>query len=257
MVVPRAWPLRSTRIPLTVLLLATAFGPLGVTATEPAPPLVKRAISLYEGEHRGELGFSRHLTFKLHVGPIAHDVKNEVGILMRDGAYVKVAYYNSSTNGKPDDAAELQRQEDKANADIAAGHGYFKRPVDGRYADDYRFDTATCDGCATGEDAFAFTSMIHDRWHGHGTLVLDRATARVVRISYTMDKPPDHASSADAVETFGEGMPGLWTCTHVDENYHGRMGIIGGTATMSYSLDHFKRFAQLESGLAALSQHSL
>ena len=250
-------PLRSTQISLTVLLLATALGPLGVAATEPAPPLVKRAITLYEGEHRGDLGFSRHLNFKLHIGPIARDVKNEVGILMRDGAYVKVAYYSSTTNGKSDDAAELQKQEDKATADIAAGRGYFKRPVDGRYSDDYRFETTSCDGCAAGEDAFAFTSMIHDRWHGHGTLVLDRATARVVRISYTLDKPPDHASSADAVETFGEGMPGLWTCTHVDESYHGRLGIVSGTATMSYTLDHFKRFAQLESGLTALSQHAL
>jgi len=253
----KARPSWSIRILLAALLTGAVLGPFGVAATEQAPPLVRRAIALYEADHRGDLGFSRHLSFKLHVGPMVHDVRNEVGILMRDGAYVKVRYYSSETNGRPDGSSEMQRQEDKANADIAAGHGFFKRPVDARYSDDYRFENASCDGCAVGESAFAFTTTVHDRWHGHGTVVIDNATARVVRIAYTYEKPPDHATSADAVETFGEGMQGLWTCTHVEENYHGRMGLIGGTATMTYTLDHFKRFAQLESGLTALSQHAL
>jgi len=248
---------RLVAAPLSAALVAALVAPLCASSGDSASGLIHRATALYAAEHRGEVGFSRHLVFRLHVGPVTHDVKNEIGVLMRDGAYLKVRYYDADLNGKADDATELKRQEDRANADLAAGRGFFKRPIDPRYTDDYRFTPTACDGCASGEEAFAFTSLVHDAQHGHGSVVIDGTTGRVQRLSYTFERPPEHANSAEAVETFGEGLPGLWTCVRVDETYHGKLGPFGGTATMTYTLDHFKRFAQRGSGLAALNEGTL
>ncbi|MBV9647808.1 MAG: hypothetical protein JO043_10120 [Candidatus Eremiobacteraeota bacterium] len=240
-----------------VPLVLCGITPLQGAASEHVPPLVHRAIARYAAEHRGELGFSRHLTFRLHAGPLIHDVSNEIGVLMRDGAFVKVRYYSATTNGKPDDAAELRRQEDRANADLGEGHGFFKRPIDPRYVADYRFEWAPCADCSAGQQAFAFSSVVHDEQHGHGIVVIDSSGAHVERLSYALDRAPDHASSADVVETFGEALPGLWTCLRVQETYHGHLGLISGTATLSYSLEHFHRFTDLESADAALTERSL
>jgi hypothetical protein len=244
-------------VPLACLLLAGVAPSAVPAAPDGTPQLVRRAIADYGTEHRGELAFVRHLTFALKVGPVTHDVNNEVAVLMRDGDYVKVHYNDQSTNGKPDAATQVKHDEDKANADLSAGHGFFKRPIDPHFSDDYRFEAVSCDGCSSGEDAFAFTSSVHDVQHGHGTVVIDSASAHVVRVEYTLEQPPEHASSASGVETYGEPMPGLWTCVRVAETYHGRLGLIGGAATMTYTLDRFRRFSQLASGLAALSEGSL
>ena len=234
-----------------------AFPWARATAADDVPALVRRAVAEYAADHRGPLGFSRHVVFTLHAGPLSRDVRNDVGVLMRDGEYQRVRYYTGETNGKADDAAALQRQEDQANADIAAGRGFVKRPVDPRFLDDYRFATAACADCAVGREAFAFTSTVHDRQHGHGTIVIDAATGHVEQISYTLEQPPEHATSGDMTETFGEALPGLWTCVRVLETYHGRVGLIGGSASMTTTLDRFHRFPQLDTGLAALSAGSI
>jgi hypothetical protein len=221
------------------------------------PSLVHRAVTQYAAEHHGLLGFSRHVNFTMHAGPLSRDVRNDVGVLMQDGAYTRVRYYNGQTDAKTDDAKDLQRQEDDANADLAAGRGFVKRPVDPRFVADYRFASADCADCAAGRAAFSFTSVVHDRQHGHGTLIIDNASGRVDQISYTLDRAPDHAASGEVVETFGEALPGLWTCLHVEETYRGHLGPIGGTATMTTTLDHFRRFAQVDTALAAMASGSL
>jgi hypothetical protein len=244
-------------VPLGIGLVVSLLMQGTASAAEPVSTLVRKAVAQYAADNRGDLAFSRHLAFSLHVGPMAHDVRNEIGVLMHDGAYMRVRYYSAATNGKTEDDSELRRQEETANGDLAGGRGFFKRPVDPHYTADYRFDSAACAECTAGEVAVAFTSLVHDRQHGSGTMVLDETTGRVHSIAYTYDRPPEHASAADGVETFGEAIPGLWTCLHVQETYHGHLGLIGGTASLTYTLDHFRRFAQLDAALAALDAHSL
>jgi len=207
--------------------------------------------------HRGNLTFSRHLAFTMHVGPIGKDVHNEIGVLMRDGEYVRTKYYSGSTNGRPDDDAELRRQEQHANEDLAAGRGFFKRPVDPRFVEDYKFEGEGSDRSERDAVTVGFTSLVRDGQHGDGTLVIDEATARVLSIEYDMNRPPDHASNAHVVETYGDAMPGLWTCMRTEETYKGRLGFVGGTATMTYTYDHFRRFTHADAAVAALENHPL
>ena len=227
-----------------------------VLAQDEPPQIVKRAVADYAANHRGNLAFSRHLTFAMQVGPLKKNVRNEIGILMRDGEYVKTKYYSAETNGKPDGDAALRREEQKANDDLAAGRGFFKRPIDPRFVDDYKFEVAAC-ACGREEEKVKFTSLVRDAQHGDGTMVIDKNTGHVQTIEYDMNKPPDHASNGHAVETYGEAISGLWTCTKVEETYDGRVGFVGGTASLSYTLDHFKRFAQSDAALAAITNRTL
>jgi hypothetical protein len=71
-----------------------------------------------------------------------------------------------------------------------------------------------------------------------------------------MNVAPDHASSGHVNETYGAAMSGLWTCMRSEETYKGRLGFIGGAATLAYSYDHFKRYAQPDAAIAALEDHT-
>jgi hypothetical protein len=83
---------------------------------------------------------------------------------------------------------------------------------------------------------------------------LERKSGRVLSIDYTMNRPPDHVSEARVVETFGDALPDLWTVVKVEQTFHGRVGFVGGLATLSYTLDHFHRFGEQAAAVAALTK---
>src|SRR5580704_7255020 len=113
----------SPRAALIAALLCAAPVTALPASADDVPSLVHRAVTQYGAEHHGLLGFSRHVNFTMHAGPLSRDVRNDVGVLMQDGAYTRVRYYAGQTDAKTDDAKDLQRQEDEANADLAAGRG--------------------------------------------------------------------------------------------------------------------------------------
>jgi hypothetical protein len=238
---------------LALLLMLLPRPVLAADASASVPALVQRAITVFATEHRGALTAQRHLSFVLHAGPLSHDVRNDVGIAFRDGADVRTKYYSQATSGRSDDEITLRRDEQHANDELAAGRGAFKRPVDPRYTADYRFAPGSCDGCAANERAFTFTALVRDRQHGDGSLSIDAASGHVVSLSYELAQPPERAESASVVETFGRALPDLWTCVRLVETFRGRAGFLSGTATMSYTLENFHRFAQLSQAEAALA----
>jgi hypothetical protein len=251
---------RSTAIIARVTVAALALAGLWLVSSRPlaaqddTPPIVRHAVAAYTAELHGNLAFSRHLSFELHVGPMTRLVRNEVGILMHDGSYIRTKYYSGESNGKVDSDADLRREEDRANSDLASGRGFFKRPVDTRYMADYRFEPAACETCPRGAEGVKFTSVVRDAQHGDGLMQIRKASGRVLSIEYSINRPPDHASQAQVVETFGDALPDLWTCIAVEEIYHGRVGFVSGNATLHYTLDHFRRFSQQDAAVAALTK---
>ncbi len=235
---------------------AWTFAPVAGSSEDEPPAVVRRAVSEYATQNRGNLAFTRHLTFTMRVGPMNKLVTNEVGILMRDGAYVKTKYYSGQTNGQADSDSDLRKQEQHANDELAAGRGFFKRPIDPRYVEDYKFEATTCDDCRHDSEAVRFTSLVRDAQHGDGTVVFDKTSGKTYSIDYDMNRAPDHASSGHAVETYGDATTGLWTCLKAEETYKGHLGFIGGAASLSYSYDHFRRFAQADAAVAAIEGHT-
>jgi hypothetical protein len=233
-----------------------SFASTPASSEDETPPIVRRAVSEYATQTRGNLAFTRHLTFSGRIGPMKKEVTNEVGILMRDGSYVKTKYYSGQTNGQSDSEADLRKQEQHANDELAAGRGFFKRPIDPRYVEDYRFETTTCDDCRHEAQAVRFTSLVRDEQHGDGILLVDKTSARTYSIDYDMNRAPEHASTGHAVETYGEATTGVWTCLKAEESYKGHLGVVGGGATLSYTYDHFRRFAQADAAVAAIDGHT-
>lgn len=225
-----------------------------LVAQEDAPPIVRHAVAAYAAELHGNLAFSRHLSFALHVGPITREVRNEIGILMHDGSYVRTKYYSAETNGKVENDVDLRHDEERANKDLASGRGFFKRPVDSRFVADYRFEPADCEACPRGAEGVRFTSLVRDTQHGDGHMEIQKASGRVLSIDYSINRPPDHASESRVVETYGEALPDLWTCVAVEETYRGRVGFVSGNAALHYTLDRFRRFSQQDAAVAALTK---
>jgi hypothetical protein len=216
-----------------LLSLAFATQRRAAAADEP-PPIVRKAVADYALQTRGNLAFTRHLTFSMRVGPLNKQVTNEVGIVMRDGQFVRTKYYTATTNGQTDSDAAIRKQEQQANDELAAGKGFFKRPVDPRFVDDYRFEETACSDCKHDAQAIRFTSLVRDNQHGDGILTVDKG-GRLYSIDYDMNVAPDHASSGHVVETFGEATSGLWTCLRSQETYKGHLGFVGGAASLDYN----------------------
>jgi hypothetical protein len=237
-------------------LLSLAFAAQRqAAAADESPPIVHKAVADYAIQTRGNFAFTRHLTFSMRAGPINKQVTNEVGILMRDGEYVRTKYYAATTNGQPDGDDAIRKQEQHTNDELAAGRGFFKRPIDPRYVDDYRFEEVACADCKHDTQTIRFTSLVRDNQHGDGFMIVDKA-GRTYSIDYDMNVAPDHASSGHVIETYGEAMSGVWTCVRSEETYKGRLGFIGGAATLAYNYDHFKRYAQPDAAIAALEDHT-
>ncbi len=237
-----------------LLSLAFAAQRQAAAADDP-PPIVRKAVADFALQTRGNLAFTRHLAFSMRIGPMNKEVTNEVGIVMRDGQYVRTKYYSATTNGQSDSDSAIRKQEQHTNDELAAGRGFFKRPIDPRYVDDYRFEETACSDCKHDTQAIRFTSLVRDNQHGDGLLTIDKA-GRTYEIDYDMNVAPDHASSQHVVETYGEATSGLWTCLRSQETYKGHLGFVGGAASLDYNYDHFKRYAQPDAAIAALEDHT-
>jgi hypothetical protein len=88
------------------IVMAALAAPRPAAAQDDVPAIVHKAVATYAAEHHGTVAFSRHLAFLLHLGPVSRQDRNEIGIMMRDGAMLRTKYYSSQTNGKTDDDAK-------------------------------------------------------------------------------------------------------------------------------------------------------
>lgn len=227
------------------------------------PAIVQRAASVYSSETQGVIGLQRHFETVIHAGPLHYTEKSDSGFTMRDGSYLSLKYYEVADDGKPFSPNELGSRETQTKRDWAAGKIFFKEPYDPRYIGDYEFSEVTansnpsgssaaatpaCTGCPAGVVAVNFSSSIHDIQHGSGTMWIDPNGAHVVRLTYTPNQLPPHATSASLTEISTQAMPGLWYVTRIEGYYTGRKFLLRGWATFTGTFDHFARF---ESGSEA------
>jgi len=240
-----------------VLALASVSSAAQTAPSLPAQPsLVQRVLSTYSV--RGIIGMQRHFATVINGGPVHHTEQSESGLLTDDGAYVKIKYYRIVRDGRAFSAGDLAKRESQTNSDWAAGKVFFKEPYDRRYSGDYSFTLpGSSAACAAGTIAVSFKSPVQDIQHGSGTMCVRSADAHVIKLTYVPNAYPPHASSGSVTETSSEVLPGLWYVTRIDETYSGHAFILSGTASFTGIVDHFKHFATLGEGEAALANGSL
>ncbi|MFN2450586.1 MAG: hypothetical protein ABR508_12490 [Candidatus Baltobacteraceae bacterium] len=232
---------------------------MGSAAPAGPPPIVQRASQAYAAQMRGIVGMQRHFTTSVRGGPVQHGEQSDSGQLMQDGRFVKIAYYRIARDGKAFSATQLTDRNTQTNKDWAQGKVFFKEPYDPQYIGDYSFGAPqpACSSCPAGTVGVPFTSAVHDAQHGNGTVYIDRAKAHVIKLTYTPNVLPPHASSGTITELGGQALPGLWYVVHIDEIYRGHAFLFSGMGTFTGTFDHFRRFSNLAAGQSALQNASI
>lgn len=220
--------------------------------------IVERAAAAYSTSVQGVIGMQRHFSTVISGGPIHHTEVSDSGLLLNDGAFVRIKYYRVVRDGKSFSTHEIVERETQANRDWGLGKVFFKEPYDRRFIADYHFaDVAQCVGCANGTVAVRFTSLIHDAQHGSGTMWINTSNARVEKLTYVPYALPPHATSGSVTETSAQVLDGRWFVTRIDEVYTGRAFILSGKGTFTGTIDHFRHFTSLQDGERALTGGTL
>jgi hypothetical protein len=226
--------------------------------TAKPPEIVQRVIASYETNVRGVIGMQRHFSTLIDAGIVKHTEVSESGILFKDGVFEQVHYYSVLEDGNQFSAAQLSDRDKQTTDGWSAGKVFFKEPYDRRFAGDYTFAlVASCADCATGTVAVKFESEKHDTQHGAGTMWIETAETRVVKLTYSPYVYPPHASSGTVTETSGAALPNLWYVVRIDQAFAGHMLLLRGTATFTGLFDHFERFGNVAEGASAVREGTI
>jgi len=227
-------------------------------APETAASIVERAASAYAADVHGILGMERHFSTVISAGAIQHSEVSDSGLLLNDGAFVKIKYYRIVRDGKTFSKPAIAARDAQTNRDWTAGKVFFKEPYDRRYIHDYRFELRTpCSDCPAGTVAVSFASAAHDTQHGEGKMWISTSTWQVQRLSYVPYVLPPHATSGSVTEVSSEVLPNMWYVTRIEQAYRGRDFIISGTGTFTGTVDHFRRFHSESDGETALKEATI
>ena len=230
------------------------FGAPASRAQAGVPAIVVSASRAYAAQVRGVIGMQRHFGTQIHGGPVTHGETSDSGQLMQNGQFTRIAYYRIVRDGKAFSAAQIAQRNSQTNQDWSQGKVFFKEPYDPHYMSDYAFGALQngCSACPAGTVGVPFTSSVKDAQHGGGVMYIARAGFHVVRLTYTPNVLPPHATSGTIVETGGQALPGLWYVVRIDETYRGHAFLFSGSGTFTGVFDHFRRFASVSAGEAAL-----
>ena len=217
------------------------------------PDVVRRAEAAFNRGVHGVVGMQRHFQTNISAGPVHHSETSESGIVLQDGKELGIRYYSIVQDGKPFSQSRIDQRNDQTNRDWAAGKVFFKEPYDPRFIGDYTFaGPEACADCSQGALSVTFSSDVKDTQHGNGTMLIDEKTARVLRLTYTPNALPPHASSGSVVETTSAVLGSAWYVTRIEQTYHGKALFLSGTGTFTGTFDHFRRYATAAEGLTSL-----
>ncbi|HEV2038237.1 MAG TPA: hypothetical protein VGQ96_06480 [Candidatus Eremiobacteraceae bacterium] len=186
----------------------------------------------------------RHFTTVIRAGPIHHTEKSDSGFLMHDGSYVKIKYYRIADDERAFAADEIDARDAQTNHAWEEGKVFFREPYDPRFIAEYRFEETPCESCSADLVSVHFSSDLHDSQHGNGTIWIEAATAHVIRLTYTPNQLPPHATSGSVTETNTEALPNLWYVTRIESTYKGHAFVLRGSATFTATFDRFQRFGK-------------
>ena len=234
-------------------LSLSAFGAEPESANPAIPEVLQRVIATYASDLHGVVGMQRHFTTLIDAGIAKHTEQSDSGLLLKDGAFETAHYYRIVRDGKEFSGKDLADRDKQTNEGWSAGKIFFKEPYDKRFVADYTFTMVTpCSDCSPGTVAIRFVSAKHDDQHGAGTMWLEPANERVVKLTYVPYVLPPHASSGTVTESTAQTLSNLWYVVRIEETYTGHALLLRGTGTFTGLIDHFQRFASLSEGESAV-----
>lgn len=231
---------------LAMSWLASAFA----ATSDPTATLVQ-TVGVLTAERAGFVGFRRRVA-STEWGPGRNiSIETDSGWLRSNGNVVAIRFYDRTKDGalaSPSQLAKLQAEADKN----LPGDDYTLPLVRAAIAD-YQFATTACAACPAGQTAIAFTSRKRDGDHGDGTMILEAATHRVVRLEFVPSVLPPHVDRATIVMKFGRVLPDLWDLITVKQHYSGHMLLFRGGEDIVTGFSDYHRFRTKEEGTHALA----
>jgi len=238
---PDGMRLRFLTATLPYALLSSGAVAAAVPAASPSPSvpsaLMARVIAATAQAQRGLVGFETDSHLDAHAGFFRRDQEERRWFVLSGGIALRTGLRLGSDApfGK---AAEEQKHEPW-----------------GAYGNEYHFSAATCGHCAAGTLAIAFESDLHDRLHGHGTLLVEPDRARVVHETFIPYVLPGVARSALIDIEFGTTPVG-WLPRSLHGDFSGRMGPFAGSAQLRETFEDYRRFASVDEAVTALGAPS-
>jgi hypothetical protein len=236
--------MKAVGLVFTALLSASMLGQAGAAD---APDIVVRAVHarevqpgfiMFERDSRRELKYPGH-----------DDVTDVKSTRIIGGVKVHAAKLRRRIEGDKElsaaELAKLQQQIDKKPASELA----CIVPASSASLSEFTFEPPKANGDVT---SIAFRSTQRDEQHCDGTMTINTAAARIVRIDYVPSVYPQFMTGGSGVMSFAEVLPGTWEMVREEMHYTGKQGPITGTYDLVVSNSRFRRFATLGEAQRAL-----
>jgi hypothetical protein len=123
-------------------------------------------------------------------------------------------------------------------------------PYRSEYLSEYRYAIGSCPACSGDDVAIVFESPTHDTAHARGTLIVERATGRIISSDETPYKLPWPTNDGRLEATWGS-VAGRWLPVTITGTFVGRIGPFVGHASYSQTLS-FAGYRSLDDATTAL-----
>jgi len=236
---------------LWAMLLAAAASMLSVASAAPGPSearaLSRTIAESYQAEERGILAFDVTQHSTIRGGPFRRDDYDVTAFVQTDGRLTAKAVLRHVEGSRSEDHAALAKRE--AEPESPLGRYGMRLPCDPSALDDYSFDAPVVQ---QQEVVLPFRTRVHDPAHGDGRIVFDSAAARIVRIDFTPSVPPDRASSANVVITFGPLMPDRRGIVKIVRVFEGHVGLVRGRVDSTSLYGNARAFSSATAAIEAI-----
>ncbi len=189
--------------------------------------LVARMAQTYATETRGVLGVCSSSELRIEAPVFHKTIAEDTWFVFRDGALAE--------SGKPQDPRRPPLHE----------------PYRAEYLAEYRYTLVPCATCTRDTVAIAFASDARDTQHARGSLVVDRASARIIESDETPYKLPWPTSDGSLTASWG-AVDGGWFPLAIAGAFVGRIGPFVGHARYRQRLTDYARYASLDDATRAL-----
>lgn len=223
---------RATPLAFAIASLSYAATPLAVASTsdvsaDDVASIVGRMARTYAASTQGILGVRSSSDLRIEAPVFRRTIRARTWFVFRDGRLVR-------SSDAPD-----PRQPPLHD------------PYRAEYLGEYRYASTACASCAAGEISIGFESAAHDVAHAYGSLVVERATGRIVSSTETPYKLPWPTTGGSLNATWGP-VAGTWLPTGIRGEFVGRIGPFVGHAHYRQDLTEYARYASVSDAARSL-----
>lgn len=211
--------------------------------------LSRAVASAYESEERGVVAFDVAMTNTIRGGFYHRDDEDAAAFVTVDGRLVHKVVLRHVEGGKADDGAALTKR--GAEPETPLSRFGMRLPCETSALAEYTFDAPQAKGATV---TLPFHTRVRDQSHGDGAIVLDSAGGHIESIDFQPSVPPDKASAAHVVMTFGPLGGERYGITKIVRTFSGHVGPMRGSVVSNSVYQNVRVFPSAAAAIAAIDR---